>query len=158
MKGMIKQERMHEFAHATARVLIASYFMAKAGGLIIDPTGMEQFLAVSNVPDYLMWPNAGFELMAAFAIMVGFQTRTAAALLALYLFWSSFILNYQPGDPYAIGAFWRDLAMIGGLLLLFSHGRGRYALDNYLHRKLGDPNEVEDQDDADTEELANNPV
>ncbi len=56
--------------------------------------------------------------------MIGFQTLTAAALLALYLFWSSFILNYSHGDPYAIGAFWRDLAMIGGLLMLFSHGPG----------------------------------
>jgi len=133
MTGIDKQMRMQEFAHATARVIIASYFAAKAIGLIFDPTGMEQFLAVSNVPSYLLWPNAGFELLAALAIMIGFQTRTAAALLALYLFWSSFILNYHPGDPYAIGAFWRDLAQIGGLLLLFSHGRGRYALDNLIN-------------------------
>ena len=150
MKGVSnKQLKMHEFAHATARVLIASYFVAKSIGLIIDPTSMGQFLAVSDVPDYLRWPNAGFELIAALAIMVGFQTRTASALLALYLFWSSFILNYAPGDPYAIGAFWRDLAMIGGLLLLFSHGRGRYALDNYLNRNA-DENTTEEV--ADLEE------
>ena len=129
------QHRSQEFAHAVARVIIASYFMAKAVGLIIDPTGMGQFLAISDVPDYLRWPNAGFEFIAALAIMVGFQTRMAAVLLALYLFWSSFILNYNPGDAYLIGAFWRDLAMIGGLLLLFSHGRGRYALDNWLLRR-----------------------
>jgi putative oxidoreductase len=130
-----KQQKTQELAHATARVIIASYFMAKSLGLIIDPTGMGQFLAISNVPDYLRWPNAGFEFVAAFAIMLGFQTRMAAALLALYLFWSSFILNYTPGDPYLIGAFWRDLAMIGGLLLLFSHGRGAYALDNWLQKR-----------------------
>jgi len=123
---------VQEFAHATARVLIASYFMAKALGLIIDPTGMEHILAISHVPDYFRWPNTGFEFLAALAIMVGFQTRTAASLLALYLFWSSFILHYTPSDPIAIGIFWRDLAMIGGLLLLFSHGRGKYALDNWF--------------------------
>ncbi len=135
MNATKQQVRMQEYAHAAARMLIASYFMAKAIGLIIDPTGMEQFLSVSAVPDYLKLPNAGFELVAAIAILVGFQTRTAAALLALYLFWSSFILNYRPGDPYLIGAFWRDLAMIGGLLLLVSHGRGRYALDNWFQRR-----------------------
>lgn len=131
MMGMsIQQRRINAFAHAVARVLIASYFMSRAAGLIIDPASMNQFLAVSDVPDYLRWPNAGFEFLAAFAIMIGFQTRTAAALLALYVFWSSFILNYAPGDAYAIGAFWRDLAMIGGLLMLFSHGRGCLAVDN----------------------------
>ncbi len=126
------QRQMHEIAHAVARVLIASYFMARALGLIIDPNGLVEFMAASEVPDYLRWPNAAFECLAAVAIMIGFQTRMAAALLALFVFWSSFILNYAPGDLVALGAFWRDLAMIGGLLLLFSHGRGRYALDNYL--------------------------
>ena len=63
-----KQQQMHKFAHATARVLISPYFMAKAIGQIIDPAGMEQLLAVNNVPSYLLWPNAGFELMAALAI------------------------------------------------------------------------------------------
>ncbi|NOX40735.1 MAG: DoxX family protein [Alphaproteobacteria bacterium] len=149
MTGIDKQLRMQEFAHATARVIIASYFAAKTIGLIFDPTGMEQFLAASNVPSYLLWPNAGFEFLAAVAIMVGFQTRTASALLELYLFWSSFILNYHPNDPYAIGAFWRDLALIGGLLLLFSHGRGRYELDNLINRDLDDDiYELEDNDEA----------
>ncbi len=128
----MKQDRMREVAHAVARVLIASYFLARASGMIIDPAGMGQFLAEAAVPDYLRWPNAGFEFLAALAILLGFQTRMAAALLALYLFWSSFILNYNPGDAVAIGAFWRDLALIGALLMLFSHGRGRYALDNLL--------------------------
>ncbi|MBZ0130051.1 MAG: DoxX family protein [Rhodobacteraceae bacterium] len=136
----LQQRRINAIAHAIARVLIASYFMSRAAGLIIDPASMNQFLAVSDVPDYLRWPNAGFEFLAAFAIMIGFQTRTAAALLALYVFWSSFILNYAPGDAYAIGAFWRDLAMIGGLLLLFSHGRGCLAVDNLF---LGDEAEAD---------------
>jgi len=145
---------MQEFAHAIARVLIASYFLAKAIGLIFDPTGMAQFLSVSNVPDYLRWPNAGFEAMAAIAIMIGFQTRMAAALLALYVFWTSFILNYVPGDDYLLGAFWRDLAMIGGLLLLFSHGRGRYAVDNHLERRrqrLAEATELVVEPEAETQ-------
>lgn len=150
----ISSNHMQEFAHAIARVLIASYFLAKAIGLIFDPTGMAQFLSVSNVPDYLRWPNAGFEAMAAIAIMIGFQTRMAAALLALYVFWTSFILNYVPGDDYLLGAFWRDLAMIGGLLLLFSHGRGRYAVDNHLERRrqrLAEATELVVEPEAETQ-------
>jgi putative oxidoreductase len=149
MKGIsTKQKNMQELGHVGARVLIASYFVARAGGLIVDPASMGQFLAVSDVPDYLLWPNAGFELIAALAIMLGFQTRMAAALLALYLFWSSFILNYVPGDPISIGAFWRDLAMIGGLLMLCSHGRGRFALDNVFERKEIKAVEEEPSDQA----------
>ena len=126
------QQQMQGLAHVAARVLIASFFIARALGLIVDPSSMQQFLVDSLIPEQLRWPNAAFEILAALAIMFGYQTRTAAALLALYVFWTSFILNYLPGDPYALGAFWRDLSMIGGLLLIYSHGRGRYALDNYF--------------------------
>jgi putative oxidoreductase len=131
----VTHKKMHEFAHAVARVIIASYFAARALGVVMDPAGMQQFLIASEVPDYLRWPNAAFEFLAALAIMIGFQTRMASALLALYVFWSSFILNYVPGDPVALGVFWRDLAMIGGLLLLFSHGRGSMAVDNYFQTR-----------------------
>ena len=149
VKNPLEDSKMRRFAHTTARVLIASYFVARGSGLVVDPNSMQQFLSLSGVPDYLLWPNAAFEIMAAVAIMVGFQTRTAAALLALFVFWSSFILNYSPGDPYAIGAFWQDLAMIGGLLLLFSHGRGSYALDNYLQARAQKKNAEEAKEEQD---------
>jgi len=155
MKGNLNNQRnMKAMGHAAARVLIASYFVARAVGLIIDPASMGQFLAVSDVPAYLLWPNAGFELIAALAIMLGFQTRMAAALLALYVFWSSFILNYIPGDPISIGAFWRDLAMIGGLLMLCSHGRGRFALDNLFERKPVEEVETTTSEQAVTQSAA----
>jgi len=137
------RDRMCEIAHAVARILIASYFLALAGNLVSDPTGMGQFLANAAMPDYMRWPNTGFEFLAALAILVGFQTRTASALLALYVFWSSFILNYRPADPVAMGVFWRDLAMIGGLLMLFSHGRGRYAIDNLFVKSKQDEKTAE---------------
>ncbi|MFQ5439481.1 MAG: DoxX family protein [Paracoccaceae bacterium] len=146
MTGEARLTRMHEVAHAAARVLISSFFLARGFGLIIDPTGMGQFLADNNVPDYLTWPNAGFAILASAAILVGFQTRTAAALLALYVFWSSFILNYRPDNPIALGFFWRDLAMIGGLTMLFSYGRGCFALDNLLEKRFR--REVPDTDEA----------
>lgn len=124
--------QMFELSHATARVLIASYFLAKAFGVILVPNGMEAFLSLSYVPEYLFWPNTAFLTVASLAILTGFQTRVAAALLALYMFWSSFILNYVPNNPIALGAFWGDLTIVGGLLMLFSYGRGRFALDNLL--------------------------
>ena len=128
-------DRLRDLANATARVLIASYFIAVALGVIIDPNGILKLEAFSNMPNYVRWPSASFEMLTAISILVGFQTRMSVALLALYVFWSSFIFNYIPSNDLAIGSFWRDLAMIGGLLLLFAHGTGRYSLDDYLLRR-----------------------
>lgn len=122
-------------AHTIARVIIASYFLAKSIGLIFDPNSFDIVFASTPIPEYFRWPEMTFQFAAALFILVGFQTRLAAALLAMHVFWSSFIFNYVPGDPVAISAFWKDLALIGGLIMLFSHGRGALALDSWLARR-----------------------
>lgn len=129
------KEGLGDLATAMARILIASYFISVSLGFVLDPNGFIKHEALTTMPNYLRWPNSAFELVAAISILVGFQTRMAVALLALYVFWSSFIFNYVPGNSAAIGAFWRDLAMIGGLLMLFAHGTGRFSLDYYLNRQ-----------------------
>jgi len=123
-------QQVNGLLHTAARVIIAPFFIAKAVGLVVDPNGIGQFLFKNMVPDYMLWPNVAFECLAAFSIMIGLQTRLAAGLLALYLFGSSFLLNFAPGNVEAISVFWRDMALIGGLLLLISHGRGQYSVDN----------------------------
>lgn len=125
--------RIQDIAHLVARVVIASFFIAKSVGFIIDPNSLEAvFARLPLLPDYFTWPNQMFQFVAAMFILLGFQTRLAAALLAIHVFWSSFILNYAPGDPVAIAFFWKDLALMAGLMMVVSHGRGKYALDNYL--------------------------
>ena len=133
------KSKIQGFIHTTARIAIASFFIGKAAGFVVDPNGMGFFLMQQMVPAYLVWPNVAFEFIAAFSIMVGLQTRLASALLAIYLFWSSFLLNYATGDATSYNMFWQDIALIGGLLLLFANGRGDYALDNYFDRKQEEP-------------------
>lgn len=128
--------RIQHLAHLVARLVIASFFIAKPVGFILDPNSLEAvFARLPLLPDYFTWPNQMFQFVAAMFILLGFQTRLAAALLAIHVFWSSFILNYAPGDPVAIAFFWKDLALMSGLMLVFSHGRGGYALDNYFDRR-----------------------
>jgi len=129
------QPQVSGLIHTAARIVIGSFFIGKAVGIVADPNGMGQYLVLGETPGYLVWSNIAFEFVAAFSIIIGLQTRLAAGLLALYLFWSSYILNYSPGNVDAIGAFWSDLAMIGGLLLLISHGRAGYSVDNVLNER-----------------------
>jgi putative oxidoreductase len=109
----------HAYAHLIGRVLIASFYLAAALGLIVDPNSLAAVFKNSILPDYFRWPDLWIQLAAALAILVGYQTRTAALLLAIHIFWSSFIVNYVNGDFDTISAFWKDLAMIGGLIMVY---------------------------------------
>lgn len=129
-----EQAQVRHLAHLMARIVIASFFIAKSVGFIVDPNSLEAVFARLPLPEYFIWPNLMFQFVAAMFILIGFQTRLAAALLAIHVFWSSFIINYGD-DPIGIALFWKDLALMSGLMLVFSHGRGGYALDNYFERR-----------------------
>jgi len=132
-----------EASNLGARFLIASYYIASATGLTHNPSAMTGAFAGEALPAHFLWPDIGFQILAASFILLGFQTRLAAALLALHVFWSTFILNFQPGVAEALGLFWKDLVIVGGLLMIISHGDGRFALDTWLRRRAAERRSAE---------------
>ena len=99
------------------RILIASYFLATATGLIMEPgnrTLFEPFLPES----YATLLTTVFLFGTAFLIMVGKLLRVAALLLAVYILLSG-VLTYDLGStPEALSTFWRDMALLGAVLLI----------------------------------------
>lgn len=105
--------------HHVMRLLITSYFIAMAGGLI--PTGNGHALMGAVFPaGYEGLAFSAFVFTTAYLILLVKRVRTAALLLSLYVFWSGYIANFAPGNTLDLKEFWRDIAMIGGLLLTYS--------------------------------------
>ncbi len=101
---------------SVVRILIASYFLAMATGLIFEPASR------TFLDPVLAWPHAQivtttYLFVMAFSIMVGVAVRPAALMLAVYIFWSGFT-HYDFGDHQTLGEFWRDMALLGGILLI----------------------------------------
>lgn len=111
------------------RVLIGSYFLAQSLGLISVDRSVEQAALSGDIPLALYWSNFGFQAVAALAIMIGFQAMIAAAVLSIHVLWTSYLLNYNPADAAAMAVFWKDLAMVGGLVLVIAAGRGTLGVD-----------------------------
>jgi putative oxidoreductase len=65
---------------------------------------------------------------------VGYQTRVAALLLAGFCVAAAVLFHNKFADRNQLLHFEKDLAIAGGLLLLFAHGAGRWALDALLPR------------------------
>lgn len=106
-------------SHVT-RILILSYFVALAMGLI-EGAEMSRltapFLSDAN-GTYLM---SGIVVALAALILFGVFRRPAALILSMTLFWASYMTMYANGD---LTGFWRDLALIGGLLMSAGVGQG----------------------------------
>lgn len=111
------------------RILIGSYFLAQALGLITVDRSVEEAALSGEIPLALYWSNFGFQAVAALAIMIGFQAMIAAAVLSIHVLWTSYLVNYDPASAAAMAVFWKDVAMVGGLVLVIAAGRGTLGLD-----------------------------
>lgn len=105
------------------RVVIASYFLAVSLGLI--PGTVAWPLTAPFLPEpYADLAGKAVIFTAAYLVLVGAWLRVSALLLATVLFWSSYIQNAGSGD---LEAFWRDLALIGALILTYTQTLPRAA-------------------------------
>ncbi|MGR3290707.1 MAG: hypothetical protein ACU0C9_05875 [Paracoccaceae bacterium] len=115
----LHQDTLNQFGQNLLRILIASYFVAVSIGLIsgTDATPLATMF-MSAEPAQLVGASAVFIL--GFLVLCGIWLRPAAMLLGIILFWSSFILHFGPTGTAPLGDFWRDLVLIGALMLTYT--------------------------------------
>lgn len=116
-----------DLATLAGRLLIAALFVAGTLQKATHPSAVEALLAARGWPEALVWPALAFNLGAALALIVGWQVRPVAVLLAAYCGATS-LFHFIPADPWQISIFVKNWAIAGGCLILAAHGAGRYAL------------------------------
>ncbi len=103
-------------------------------------SGLQKFGAIEGTAGYigsvglpaataLAWLAAIFETVAGIAILVGFQTKIAALLLAAFCVFAGFVFHYQPADQMQMISFMKNLTIAGGFLALYVSGPGALSLD-----------------------------
>jgi putative oxidoreductase len=130
-------ERHEGLVVLLGRLAIGVLFLPSGFGKLSAPAGFAGYLAKTGMPGPLVaWAVlAGLiEFFTGLAIVIGFQTRTAALLLCIFTVVAAFIGHpYWAADAAARMAqyinFWKDIAIAGGLLFLFSRGAGPISLD-----------------------------
>jgi uncharacterized membrane protein YphA (DoxX/SURF4 family) len=109
-----------ETAQLTVRMLIASYFMAASVGSV---PGASTGALLAPLMDDPLGRAIGGSIVFTLATMVllGVQTRIAALGLGLITFYASYLHIVQIGDQPALGAFWRDMALVAMLMLTYGN-------------------------------------
>ncbi len=123
-------------AQNLSRILIASYFMAVSLGLVAGTDGTA--LIHWFIPDPLAGSiSAAIIFALALLVMTGIWLRPAALLLALVLFWSSYLTLIGGSARSGVDMFWRDLALIGALFLTYAQSSRRaMRMRSVIRRKL----------------------
>jgi len=120
---------MAKYSHLAGRIMLALIFIIAGAGKIGDPAGTAGYMQSMGVPGILLWPTIALEVLGGIAIIVGFQTRVAAYLLAAFCIVAAAIFHSNFADQMQQIMFLKDIAIAGGFLLLASSGSTAFAID-----------------------------
>lgn len=124
-----------------ARLLIGWLFLDYGWMKLLGHDGTVRYLANLHVPapELMYWPVVAAELLIGIVLILGVATRYASLFTFVYLIIATAIAHrYWEAPPAAVGAqyanFCKNLAIMGGTLLLYILGAGRFSIDAWLRR------------------------
>lgn len=126
---------MSVIASVLGRLLLAAIFVVSGLQKIVDPGPAAQMLASTNLPAYLALPTGIFELVGGLLLAVGMMTRFVAIVLAGFAALTIFFFHNAFADPVQATAALKNLAIIGGLLMVFAYGQMRGSYDYMRARR-----------------------
>ena len=113
----------------TGRVLMSAIFILAGISKIGAYAGTQGYMESMGVPGILLPAVILLELGGGLAVLVGWQTRMAAFLLAGFSVLSALIFHANLGDQTQSILFMKNLAMAGGFLFLVAGGAGAWSVD-----------------------------
>ena len=124
-----------------ARLLIGWLFLDYGWMKLMGYEGTVRYLTGLHVPapELMYWLVVLAELGIGAALILGIATRYASLFTFVYLIIATAIAHrYWEAPPAAVAAqyanFCKNLAIMGGTLLLYVLGPGRFSLDAWLRR------------------------
>lgn len=118
------------------RILLALLFIPAGIGKIIGFSGTVGYIASVGLPAPALGAVIAIvvEVLVAAALLIGWQARWSALIIALFTIASAiFFHNFwaSPPDQQMMQNinFFKNIAIAGGLLFVFAFGPGAYSLD-----------------------------
>ena len=119
---------MNDLLSLIGRVLLSAIFIAAGVQKFFGYDGTLAYMAKYGVPGVLLPGVIAIEFFGGLAILFGLGARLAALALAGFTIVAALLFHRDFADPMMIAMFMKNLAIAGGLLLLFVNGPGRYAI------------------------------
>jgi len=137
-EGSVTRNDINDELILASRLLLATLFLIFGWRKLRDYSGTVNQIVQFGVPlPRLAAVVAIFmELPVALAVAVGAFARSAALLLLLYTLATALVGHHYwtvtgPGKVDSMDGFYKNLSIMGGFLLLYITGAGRYSIDTW---------------------------
>lgn len=114
-----------------ARICLSIIFLNSAISKIVGFAATEQMMVEKGLPlaGLLLIGNIIFQLVGGISLVLGYKVRWGAIILILFLIPTTLVFHNFLANPDELTAFLKNLALIGGLLMVYYAGAGAVSLD-----------------------------
>ena len=117
------------------RVLLSLLFLIEGFGKISMQEDVIMYMEDYGVPGILFTPATVFEILFPLLLIVGYRTKWAAAVMALFTFTVAIIFHTDFSEKMQMIFFLKDIAIAGGFMIVVAYGPGKISLDHYFKSK-----------------------
>ena len=104
------------------RLLISALFLLSAYNKILSIDGTMGWMEGFGIPGLLLYPTIALEIILPFFVIIGYQARISAGLLAIFCIATAFVFHYDFVDQMQTIAFLKNLGLAGGFLFIVANG------------------------------------
>ena len=112
-----------------SRILISLIFLTSAYNKIMDLDGSINWMESFGVPGLLIYPAIIVEIILPVLIIIGYQARVAAGLLALFCLSTAFIFHFDLSNQTQLISFLKNIGLAGGFLFIVVNGTKDWSVD-----------------------------
>ena len=129
-----------DFLLLVARVLLGWIFVFYGWGKLLDIPQYATTFPARGLSPWMAYIAVPVEFFVGLALILGFATRYAVLIMLFFMVVASFSSHAYWSVPEAqrgnqTAHFWKNITIMGGLVMLFITGAGRYSVDQMLGRK-----------------------
>ena len=111
------------------RILISALFLISAFNKIFNLDGSMGWMEGFGVPGFLIFPAIAIEIILPVLVIVGYQARVAAGILAIFCLATAFIFHFDFSDQAQFISFLKNIGLAGGFLFIVANGTKDWAVD-----------------------------
>ncbi|MDF1722654.1 MAG: DoxX family protein [Minwuia sp.] len=125
---------LYPIAELVGRILLSIMFVLAGLNKLGNMEGTAGYMSSAGVPGELVIPVIITELGFGLLLLVGFMTRLMAFLLGGFTVFAALLFHLDFGDQMQTILFMKNLAIAGGLGIIFANGAGPLSIDGLRRR------------------------
>ncbi|WP_013322432.1 DoxX family protein [Gloeothece verrucosa] len=122
---------MEKFTPLVARIFLSAIFLKAGIDKVLDPASTQQYMESKGLPfaGLLLIPTIIVLLVGGLSVLLGFKARLGAWLLIGFLIPATLIFHTDFSAPGQDIQFFKNLGLMGGLLMITCFGAGSFSFD-----------------------------